>query len=294
MKKILKLIKSYVPIPIKRSYQITKFGFRYITAPFRIMPDFIIIGAAKCGTTSLYNYLVQHPCIAPAHRKQVFYFATNRHSKNWYKAFFPTIFKKVYHNLILRMPKITGEATPYYILHPLCPQRIKHTLPDVKIIVLLRNPTDRAYSHYQHVVRVCRENLTFEEAIDKENERIHGELEKLINDENYLSKNFQDAYLLGGLYADQLEQWLKLFSQQQILILKSEDLYRFPQKIYKQVIDFLNLPGFDLKQFKVYNSGDYKPYPKMQPKTRERLIEYFRPYNKRLYNMLGANFEWDK
>src|SRR2546423_13513556 len=125
--------------------------FRRLTHKIRIIPDFLIIGGQKCGTTSLYYYLIEHPNIAPAVRKQMHFF-DNRFKKGfgWYKSNFPTIFSKWYKTFLHKQKFVSGEATPYYLFHPLAASRVHQFLPDVKLIVLLRNPVNRAYSHYNH------------------------------------------------------------------------------------------------------------------------------------------------
>ena len=130
------------------------------------LPNFLIIGAQRCGTTTLYNQLVSHPDISPATTKELHYFDIN-FSKGiqWYKEQFND-------------ERIIGEASPYYIFHPLCPKRIFDIIPEVKIIVLLRNPVERAYSHYWHEIRLGKENLSFEDAISEESSRIKNESKK--------------------------------------------------------------------------------------------------------------------
>ena len=145
-----------------------------LSYPWRKLPDFLIVGVMKGGTTSLFRYLVRHPQVLPPFRKEIKYFDCNYiNGQNWYQAHFPL--KKKF----VGGSKLTGEATPYYIFHPQAPMRIAEALPEAKIIILLRNPIDRAYSHYQHMVRVGREPLSFEEAIAAEPERLAGEAEKI-------------------------------------------------------------------------------------------------------------------
>lgn len=124
---------------------------RWITAPLRTLPEFIIIGAQKAGTTSLYNYLIEHPSIFPAFKKEVLYFDVNyRKGIHWYKSFFPTTIFKFLISKYSNRRFITGEASPYYILYPHAAKRIHSTLPKVKIIILLRNPINRSFSQYFH------------------------------------------------------------------------------------------------------------------------------------------------
>lgn len=270
---------------------IRKFA-RILTGWIRVMPDFIIIGGQKCGTSSLYRYLVQHPSIAPALTKEVHFF--DFHFKQgiyWYRANFPSICHKL---LVQNRSKnfATGEASPYYIFHPHVPGRIFKTVPGVRLIALLRNPVDRAYSHYQHEVRQGREPLLFEEAIEREVERLRGEREKMLADEHYHSAPHRFySYLARGIYVDQLKTWMSLFPREQILILKSEDLFADPPEILDRVLKFLNLPKWEIKDHLRYGAGQHV---RVHPATRKRLTEYFEPHNERLYECLGENFHWDQ
>jgi hypothetical protein len=183
--------------------------WRRLTAGRRTLPAFIIIGAQKAGTTSLYKYLRQHPNIVPALKKEVKFFDCNYDlGLDWYRSHFP------YHSK-LNGQKMTGEASPHYLFHPLAARRIANVLPEVKLIALLRNPVERAYSHYQLNVRRGREPLSFEQAIDKEEERLQGMREKILAGEDIPLYNFLHySYLAKGIYADQLQYWFAQFPRQ--------------------------------------------------------------------------------
>jgi len=255
------------------------------------MPDFIIIGAQKCGTTSLFNYLKQHPCIFPTFRKEVHFFDLEfSKGATWYRTHFPSSLYKAYIRQMRKQDFITGEATPYYLFHPVVPKRISEIIPQVKLIVLLRNPIDRAYSHYYHELRKGREALSFTDAIEREPERLHGETEKMLEDEDYYSFNHHRySYRTRGIYVDQLKAWANFFPKEQMLILKSEDFYADPSTSLKQVLEFLNLPSWELKEYKKYN---YANYPKIEATTKKRLTDYFQRYNSMLYEYLGMDFDW--
>ena len=259
---------------------------RIITSRMRIMPSFLIIGAKKCGTTSLFNYLSKHPNIGAPTWKEISYF--NIHFDRgslWYRSFFPISLPK-----LDSQDLITGEATASYICHPQAPQRIAETLPNVKLIALLRNPVDRAYSHYHHTKRIGRENLSFEEAIAQEDSRV----KQLEHESQELglksSPAYNYTYLSSGLYAEQLKNWLKLFNKQQLLILKSEDFFDCPEAIFKQVLNFLKLPDWSPQKYRKYNNNSYPQ--EIEPSTRKYLTEYFQPHNQKLYELLGVDFGW--
>jgi Sulfotransferase domain len=270
--------------------------YRIATSPIRLMPDFIIIGVARGGTTSLYEYLIDHPNILGASRKEVHFFDTHfRRGMAWYRGQFPYSMQKYYARRIQKRDFITGEASPYYIFHPYAAQRLADALPQAKLIVLLRNPVERAFSHYCWEVGWGDEKLSFEEAVDREEERIRIDEGKLVKDYSFNHQHF--SYLARGIYVEQFQNWFKLFPREQFLILKSEDMYKEPASIFKQTLDFLGVPYSEpkvvKKEFKQYNKPKYSPPNKMDPALRKRLVEYFEPYNARLYELLGRDFGWD-
>ena len=265
---------------------------RMITSNFRMDPSFIIIGGRGCGTTSLFNYLIEHPCILSPLQKEIHFF----HHKffkglSWYKGFFPKKGSTILFNDEKILP-ITGEASADYIHHPLAPKRISEVLPNVKLIVLLRNPVDRAYSDYQKAVSGGSEDLTFEESLEYEDQRINGEIEKIMSDENYYSFNFwHHAYLYQSRYAHQLKNWFSYFDRNKILIIKSEDMFSNPAKVVQQVFSFLDLPNFPKISYKKYNVGNYSD---LSHATRQKLLEYFKPYNEELSKLTDQDFSWNK
>ena len=276
-------------LPIARS--LNKL-FYTTTASLHVLPDFIIIGASRSGTTSLYEYLNQHPCIMRGVGKEVHYFDKEFHKGlNWYKSFFPTKRKKSKLEEKQKMKCITGESTPRYLFHHHAPKRVLDLLPNVKLIVILRNPIDRAYARYLQQVSVGLEDLSFEDAIKEEENRITDDMEKMKNDENFYSVNFyQKSYATMGIYVNQLERWFEYFSREQFLILKSEDLKLNPSKVYNQTIKFLGLPKHELNSFKSYRM---RKYPPLNGTIRKQLSDYFKPYNEKLYELLGRDFKWE-
>lgn len=234
-------------------------------------PCFLIIGGQKCGTNSLYKYLVQHPLIAPSLQHEIHYFDLN-FDKNlkWYQSQFSE----------LEPGMITGESSPYYLFHPLVPQRVFEEYPQMKLIVLLRNPAKRAISHYYHEVRLGTEYLSLKEALAIEETRLQGEANKIIQTGTYYSFNHQHyTYLARGKYIEQLQNWMSIFPKEQFIILKSEDLFSTPQETMNEVFQFLELPTYVSEKYIQYNPGNYS-----QPSEEvyQELVEYFQPYNQKL------------
>ncbi len=260
---------------------------RMAVAPMRALPSFVIIGAQKAGTSSLYTYLARHPAIGASSKKEIQYFSY-RYERPvvWYRAHFPL------RRELARLPGggITGEASPYYLFHPHAPQRVHELLPQAKIIALLREPVARAYSNYNHHVRLGWEPLSFEEAIEQEPQRLAGERERMLADPHYYSHNHRIfSYLARGLYREQLEAWRALYPAARMLVLKAEDLFTDPERIYFEVLDFLGLERWSPGGFEPRNVGRYTG---LAPETAERLRGYFEPHNRALYDYLGRDLGW--
>jgi hypothetical protein len=249
------------------------------------LPDFLIIGAQKCGTTFLYHLLCQHPYVEPATTKEVHFFDTNfAEGVQWYRSHFSPPSQQDGRKIL------TGESSPYYIYHPHAARRAAKVVPRAKLIALLRNPVDRAYSDYNHKFREAREHLSFEEAIEAEEDRLRGEKEKLLADEDYHSPKYRKySYLSRGIYVDQLVEWDRHFDRDQLLVLKSEDFFENPRESYERVLGFLGLPMWQAGASGQRNEGEYG---EMTLATRRRLEAYFEPHNHRLYEFLGVDFGW--
>jgi len=278
---------------VQRGIREWKTPFHVLTSRLRVLPDFIIIGSQRCGTTSLYNYLAEHPCCIPAREKEVHYFDLRyRFGTAWYRTHFPTF---AYTGLVARIRGcrlVTGEASPYYVFYPHAARRVRQVLPNVKLIALLRNPVDRAYSHYHHECRLGFEKLSFGEAIVREPDRLRGEQERLREDEGYFSFNHHHySYVARGVYADQLERWMRLFPTEQLLVAKTEAFYDDPEGVFMRVLSFLGLPSWKLNSYQKYN---YAAYGEMDKSIRSRLDDYFKPHNQRLYDLLGMDLGWDR
>jgi hypothetical protein len=260
-------------------------GYRELTGPLRGLPAFLVIGAQKGGTTSLFNYLAQHPDVLPPFGKEIHYFDLNyARGARWYRGRFP-------YRARLRGGRVTLDASPYYLAHPLVPQRAAQLVPEVKLVALLRNPVDRALSHYQHEVRDGRESLTFEEAIEREPARLEGEEERLQRDPQYHSfSHRRHSYLLRGRYLEQLRRWAQHFPRARLLVLQSERLFRDPAAASAAVYDFLGLRPHRLEAYKPFLQGKYER--DMPAALRTKLAAYFEPHNRELYEWLGEEFDW--
>ncbi len=251
------------------------------------LPDFLIIGARKAGTTFLYNLLTRHPHVQRAARKELHYFSNliEQEGIEWYRRCFPEPGWKDGRRII------TGEATPY-LAHRYAPERAAKMVPQARLIALLRDPVGRAYSDYQHEVRAGRESRTFKEAIEAEKARLLGEGGRTSEREGRAGGH-NSRYLSRGIYVDQLLRWWRYFDKEQTLVLKSEDFFKSPHGTLKSVFGFLELPDWEPGVLDLHNKRNRGGYRRgMDPATRKRLEEFFEPHNRRLYEHLGVDFGW--
>ena len=287
------------------------FQFRMLTQQIRLLPDFLLIGAMRSGTSYLHYLLTKHPSIAPAFTKEILFFSDcdGNYDKgiSWYRAHFPVKTKKEYAEKLLKRNFMPGEASPVYIYHPAVPQRILDVIPKTKLVLVLRNPIDRAYSQYNKACKLGNETLPFDQAMRlienvpfEESNRIA--IEGMEHSKPFWLKMRKDtyprtehshnnAYLCWGVYVNYLEYWLQYFGKDEILVVRSEDMYENPAQVMQPVFDHLKLSHYKMEAYKpLYKPRDYQEMP---AGTRKRLIEYFRPHNERLYELLGRDMEWD-
>jgi len=262
------------------------------TSHARTLPSFLIVGAQRCGTTSMFRTLAQHPAVLkPIQRKGVHYFDTDYgKGLRWYRAHFPL-------ELTVRsVQKRTGvrplafESSPYYMFHPLAGERIAGDLPNVKLLVLLRDPVERAYSAYTHELARGFETEPFEAALELEPERLRGEAERLAADPGYYSHAHQhNAYLTRGQYVEQLDGLAKTFGRERMHVVESQDFFERPEAIYSAVLDFLGLPAVTAPAFERHNA---RPRSRMPASVQARLEQHFQPYDQRLGEWLGTIPSW--
>jgi tetratricopeptide (TPR) repeat protein len=241
-------------------------------------PDFIIPGASKSGTSSLYYYLGRHPQILLSHIKEIdFYWKHFERGIDWYLGHFPT--------LTDQEDFLTGEATPNYLRFPEVAQRIKDTFPQVKIILLLRNPADRAISWHYHKLNTGLTNQNLTTAIAEEIDRL-----ATVNESEIINTGFYNPdNILSSLYIYKIKPWIELLGREQFLILKSEDFYQDPLRNMSEVFKFLGLPNCPLENYPKVNAGSYN---QVDLELRETLVNYFAPYNQQLEDYLGIKFDW--
>lgn len=288
-------VKAAVPQSLQERVRDSLVHYGERTSDKRPLPDFLIIGTKRGGTTSLWRYLLEHPHVHrlfPAwNTKTSHYFEENwGRGEAWYRSHFPTERQRATLAKKVGGPTKVGEAAPLYMFHPLAPERVAKVVPDAKLIVLLRDPVERAYSHWKERRTEGKEPLDFAEALAREGERTAGERERLIADPTYFSEAYDwHTYRARGRYLEHLEPWLDRFGPDQMLIMASETLYRDPADSYAKVLEFVGLPPHQLAKYEVFNDRKSSP---IDPALREELSAYFAPHNAALEERLGMKFNW--
>jgi hypothetical protein len=265
-----------------------------LTASSRILPGLLVCGGQRCGSTSLYRALAQHPAIMkPVFHKGVHYFDTNyERGMAWYRGHFPT------QAGARRIADHTGlapigfESSPYYLYHPLAAERFARDLPGVKVIVLVRDPVERAWSHHAHeVARGFEPIADFAEAVEAERTRLDGVEERLRADPKLYDFDHQHhAYTARGRYTDFLEPLADQVGRDKVLVLDSGEFFTRPEDAFEQVLRFLGLPWLGELAFARHNARG-RPSP-MSAALREELRTHYEPYDERLAAWLGSVPSW--
>lgn len=274
----------------RRALQVSDASAR-VTSPARMLPGFLVVGAQRCGTTSMFKALAQQPLVAkPFLRKGVHFFDTHYdEGLDWYRGNFP-----VGATSRLRRPgagrPVTGESSPYYMFHPLAGQRIADDLPDVKLIVMLRDPVERAYSAHAHEFARGYEREPFERAVALEPERVVGQRERMLAEPGYQSYDWQHhAYLARGRYHEQLQALEALVGRDRLLPVDSQQFFDDPGPAFSEVLRFLGLPDRTGTVFEQHNSRSRSPMPDA---LRARIEEHFASHDERLAAWWGRAPSW--
>jgi len=279
-------------VAVKRTAQAVTTTAGRLTSPARMTPDFLVIGGQRCGTTSMYRTLSQHPNVIKAVlHKGVHYFDTNYpRGMGWYRSHFPLEASAA------RVERRTGtraqtfESSPYYMFHPLAAERIARDLPGVKVIVLLRDPVERAYSAHAHELARGYETEDFPTALALEESRLAGEAERIAADPTYVSHSHQHhGYLQRGRYVEHLERLEGIFGRDRMHVVDSHRFFTEPEPVHDAVLDFLGLPHTGYPVFERHNARPRSPMP---AELRARLEEHFAPFDERLATWLGHDVSW--
>ena len=291
------LIKHPQVNPLKFSFD---GAYRRFTASSRTLPDFQVIGFPRCGTKSLFSYVTQHPNIGKPTTYGKYFFNTNYHrGVNWYKSHYPTVKTK------MRLKKengayVIGDYSASYMMWYHSALRIKKLIPNPKLIVVLRNPVDRAYSQFNRKEMTVQyrddevDASSFADAINEDEKRLQNWEYMLKNDlivrENHVSTH--TPYLTMGKYVVHLKEWFKVFPKEQFHFVSTDEMSNEfgIQKTVSKVFSFLGLPDHKIKDFSRKNVESYE---KINAKERNALRDFYEPYNKELEKLLDMKFNWN-
>ncbi len=283
--------RKATPEVVKRTGRLVYVTVGASTAPLRPRPNFIMVGAQRCGTTSLFRALMAHPqVIRPTFHKGINYFDLNYYrGERWYRGHFPLT--------ALARRRTAGHGTPavfeasgYYLYHPFAAQRIARDLPGVKLVVMLRDPVERAFSAYKHELARGYETETFERALELEDSRLAGETGRMRDDPRYESFSHRHhSYRHRGQYAEQLTRLLEFFPASQVHVMESESFFAGPDREYQRLVRFLGLAEFQPAAFDRYNA---RPGSGLAEPARKLLAEHYRPHDERLATLLGHKPGW--
>ncbi|GAB6985664.1 sulfotransferase family protein [Nocardioides pyridinolyticus] len=285
-------LRATAPHPVKAVGRAVSVRVGSATAPRRRLPSFILVGAQRAGTTSLFRALTSHPSIFSANfHKGVNYFDVNyTRPFAWYRGHFPTEASLRRHARRAGAEPVTFEASGYYMFHPCAAERIARHLPDVRILAMLRDPVERAYSAWKHEAARGYETESFERALELEEERLTGEVHRIQADPAYYSFSHRHhAYLGRGEYVAQLRRILDLFPADRLHVIDSETFFERPETTYAGVLDFLGLPVVLPDRFDRWNG---RPSSPMAVATRAALREHFAGPDAALADLLGRRPAW--
>jgi hypothetical protein len=268
-----------------------------LTAALRPLPDFLVIGAKKGGTTSVIDWLFKHPNVMrlfPRYerRKSPHYFDINFYrGESWYRGNFSSLASRALRAHHRGRPVVSGEASPYYLFHPACPERIQATVPRVKLIAILREPVSRAYSNYWDRRATGNEDLpTFEAAIGAEERRLATIVPTDFRSPRFYSFHHDHhSYLARGRYVEQLSVYMERFAREQLLILCAEDMFRDSDAAFERIQEFLGIPKVAVP---LLPRNRRVSIPPIDPATQSCLAAYYAPYNDLLKQLIGEDFGW--
>jgi hypothetical protein len=284
-------IRSMAPPAVRRAGRRMSRAVGEQTSGVRMLPDFLLVGAQRSGTTSLHRALAQHPSVVtPLFHKGVHYFDMDYdRGFRWYRGHFPVA--AVARRRVAGSEPRTFESSGYYMHHPLAPGRIAKDLPGVRLLVVLRDPVERAYSAHRHeLLRGFETEESFERALELEPERLAGEVERMLADPTYKSYSHRHhSYLDRSQYVTQIRTLFELFGRDRVHVLDSEAFFAHPQEEFDQVLDFLGLAAWQPPSFEQHNA---RPRAPMAATTRTRLEEHFAPFDAELSHLLGRRLTW--
>lgn len=260
-----------------------------LTARWRMLPDFVVIGAQRAGTTTLFRVLNDHPEVArPTISKGIGYFDVHyARGPVWYRAHFPLRFIA---DLSRSGRAKTFESSGYYSFHPLAAERIARDLPGVRVVMMVRDPAERAYSAFKHESSRGFEQASFSEALALEPDRLAGEVEKIATDPSYQSyEHRHHAYVSRSQYAPQVQRFIDHVGEDRVYLVDADRFFAEPETELAALFAFLGLSPWQPDKVEQWNARPSKP---MDPELRAELMSAFAESDDRLAALMGRTPTW--
>jgi hypothetical protein len=290
LRRLTRWVAQRFPRPAVEALRSVARGWGRATAGLRLRPGVIVVGAQRCGTTTLYRVLSEHPdLVRPTFSKGIFFFDLNyERGERWYRGHFPIA--AIARRRVPGPAPVAFESSGYYSFHPLAAGRIGRDLPGVRIILMVRDPVERAYSAYKHELARGFETESFERALELESERLDGEVERMIADPGYESFDHRHhAYVTRGCYAEQVERLQAAVGADHVYVMDADDFFADPVAQVAELFDWLGLTPWTPSEVQQWNA---RPGDGLTPELRERLRERFAPHDERLAELTGRTPSW--
>ena len=289
-------LKAVTPLSARRRLVRGRLTARIRTSGLRELPDFVILGGQRCGTSSMYKYLGRHPQVAPSLRKETEYFTIDYDKgEAWYRAHFPLRVRRTMAQVRGRR-LVTFEATPDYLFDPRAPKRLADMLPDAKLIIMLRDPVERAFSHYHHNVRLGLEELSFREAVAAESTRIAPDIQAMGDNPLDRVVNYRRySYVSRGNYGEQIARWLELFERDRFLFLLAEDFFEHPESALHALEAFVGVDTWSPPDFVNYSytGSTVSDNPQLPQDLRTELESQFASSHSDIETLTGLQVPWN-
>ena len=264
--------------------------WRLLSAALRVLPDFLIIGAMKSGTSSLFHYLTQHPELVPAFEKEIHYFDQDESSFGgrtgdlaWYRSHFPI-------KAMIPPRSLVYEATPKYLCHETAARRIAEVVPNARLVLTLRNPSDRAISHYFHARCNPSDPGSLHAAMCEDVDRCAS---LGVTEGDASGTTDYTSYVGRGVYRPQIERYLERFDRRNMHVIDGDRFFADPGPVLSSLFEFLGVrPDVLIRDLAARNVS--KRDKRVWPRTRALLDDYFRPHNERLFELLGERYDWNE
>jgi hypothetical protein len=272
------------PNPVKSpdlKFEIDK-ARRLLTAPWRALPSFVIAGAPKCGTSTLYDFLTEHPRVRRGARKEPTNFVH-----------YPGSRLRAAMNYPIRWPGadfLAGDGSVEYFTHPTAPQNVRAVVPGARIVFLFRDPVKRAWSDYQMFRRAGGDDADFSATVRAAMRWVDDPAILPLVDAAARQAWHPARYVLCGWYERAARRWLEVFPREQCLFLVSEEFFSDPVGTTKTVLRHIGLPEVDFSSGSIAREGGYKE--NMPEETAAALRDFYRPRNQRLAELLGRDLPW--